>query len=146
VAGWAIPTPEELDRFYCGYLCFQGLNPEPHEFTSKELYAKLYAITVGYIPNRVEDFKSVAAEAVTPFNREWEEFLSRQMMANPKFMQIKIDPITHLPVSRFNKRRWLQSKQFRRQARRQFNEIRDRKMNRPPSSDSATVVETDTGT
>jgi hypothetical protein len=113
-SGWAVPTQNQLDRFYFAYLCFHLLGPRQTRYdqASKEIYAKLYVMTSQYMPTDIKNFQSVADSQIKPFRAEWDRFVGLHETNNTQFIRMSINRKTQQPVAFFNKMKWIQSGTF----------------------------------
>jgi len=111
-SGWAIPTPEQLNRFYFAHLCSQQLKPGKGDFESKEAYAKLYVMAAWYTPADIGEYEAAAKQAVPAVNGQWRRFVEVCGSSNARYTKVKIDVATNSPVSIFNKRKWVRSGNF----------------------------------
>jgi hypothetical protein len=125
-SGWAVPTSIQLDRFYFAYLCFQLLYPKLTllDHQNKEIYAKLYVLASWYKPTEVHDFEAASKDTVMRFLPEWDRFVSLHESTDARFTRVRIDGATQQPVAYFNKRRWIQSGTFRKDADDYFEQVR----------------------
>jgi AIPR protein len=125
-SGWAVPTSIQLDRFYFAYLCFQLLYPNLTllDHQNKEIYAKLYVLASWYKPTEVHDFEAASKDTVERFLPEWDRFVSLHESTDARFTRVRIDGATQQPVTYFNKRRWIQSGTFRKDADDYFEQVR----------------------
>lgn len=112
-SGWAVPPPEELDRFYFAYRCFRVLSPRRIviDTKSKEAYAKLYVLTSWYMPKDFKEAGSVTEQLLNNFESDWKAFVKLHE-SDKRFTKSSVDRITRQPTTWFNTARWVQSGSF----------------------------------
>jgi AIPR protein len=127
-SGWSVPTSEQLDRFYFGYLCSQLLAPREafSDYQTKEIYGKVFVMTSWYMPPEIGDFESAARNSLEAFLSEWDRFVNLHESSNTQFIKVRIDRATQKPVSFFNRHRWVRSGNFPKDVKEYFEKIKPR--------------------
>ena len=140
-SGWALATPEQLNRFYFAYVCFRLFDIgerdyQSPDFLSKEIYGKLYAMCLLYMPNDISEFDSVARASVAPFLKEWDLFVRAHELADTRFLKVRLDRVTQQPTSYFNKRAWVRNGSFPNDVRKHFQQGISAHTSPPPEAQS----------
>lgn len=134
-SGWALPSDEQLDRFYFAYRCFRVLGPKRimAENKNKEVYAKLYVLTSWYMPKDLKEAGSETNQLLKDFESDWVGFLKLHQ-SDKRFLKSSVDRITHQPTTWFNKARWIQSGSFLEDAKQYFSKAADEKLSTNPTN------------
>jgi hypothetical protein len=113
-SSWAVPTSDELNRFYFAFQCFRLLDPKQTEldYKTKEIYGKLYVMTSWFMPQDVKEFEAVAKQSLPIFVREWDRFVEKHNSSDSRFVKVRVDRTTQKAVSFFNKSKWVKSGAF----------------------------------
>lgn len=103
-----------LDKFYFGFLCSKKLDKGRHPATkrSRDLYAKIFAMTVKYMPEDIADGADAVNRNLSQFNEEWNSFLERISNLNTKHIKTFIDKETREVRTTFNLKQWIRSNEF----------------------------------
>jgi hypothetical protein len=128
-SGWALPSDEQLNRFYFAYRCFRVLGPKRimAENKNKEVYAKLYVLTSWYMPKDFKEAGSETNQLFKDFQSDWEGFVKLHQ-SDKRFLKSSVDRITHQPTTWFNRARWIQSGSFLEAAEQYFSKAADEKL------------------
>lgn len=104
-----------LDNAYFGYFCFKKLHTtkHPNQRVDVETYAKVWAMTLLYKPEKLENYENAISCNFDKFNSRWKSFLSyyRNKTANTK---TKINKKTGEAITyqSYNHPKWLNSNEF----------------------------------
>ncbi len=132
--GWALPSQEQLDKFYFAYRCFLVIGPSRFMADKgKEIYAKLYVLTSWYMPKDYGEAGSVTKTMFRDFEADWEDFV-RLHQSDSRFLKPSIDRITRQPTTWFNRARWVLSGDFVEAAKQYFTELARAKLSGGDSS------------
>lgn len=108
---WAVPSSEQLDRFYFAFLCFMAIQPIRGSLynLTKEIYAMLYTLSSYYMPTDLQRAESEVNEIVESFLKRWRHFVATYESTDIRFKRTRIDRSTGQLVSQFRRDKWLNS-------------------------------------
>jgi len=113
---WKVfPSDEELNRFYFGYLCYSSLEEtkSPHYAKrSREVSAKVYAMTTMSVPTDVKDYQKAAKDGLGSFLTEWNAFLQAGPTIRPQHVRERLDKATMTLKTSFDTRKWFTTNAF----------------------------------
>jgi len=104
-----------LNKFYFAYLCYKKLAGQsaqtPAHKRELETYAKLYALTIRYVPDNPREFPATIARVMPIFNEEWRRFITGISQTNTRFLRTITDRQGQQHKI-FNVQRWITDKSF----------------------------------
>jgi hypothetical protein len=108
---------ERLDTFYFAYLVYVALATQPIPIgsgaeRSREIYGKVYACVLKYLPSAVAPFEQVISSFVPKFINDWQTFVMMMPQTHPEFLRTAVDAETGSEVKIFQYTRWRRSKNF----------------------------------
>jgi hypothetical protein len=99
-----MPSDLELDRFYFGYLClpFFGNKLIGNSKKKREIFAKIYAMVIRYMPESIEGLTSIDPKNIGRLQNDWASFISAHAK-DPLFLKKTPHPITGDWITYFEK-------------------------------------------
>jgi hypothetical protein len=127
-SGWSVPTPEQTNRFYFAFQCFQLLSPIGYlpKNEALELYAKLYILTSWFMPQDFASSRSAAQQAIDAFDFSWREFVAIHESGDSRFIKTRLNRLSGAVESHFNKQKWFRSGTFPDDAKQYFGALPSR--------------------
>lgn len=105
---------EKLDKFYFGFLCFKRLDKGRHPSMkrSRDLYAKIFAMTVKFAPKGIDRYEDVINHSLSQFEEEWNDFVEKIAQSNTSFIRTFVDKETREVRTAFSLKKWIRSSAF----------------------------------
>lgn len=106
---------EKFDNSYFGYLCFKKLYKAKHmnQKVDTAIYAKVYALTILYKPDKIEDFQIAIENNIDSFESKWSLLINNISKSGKYVKEVRDRKTGEMKIrSTFQSTKWYDSPDF----------------------------------